>query len=166
MRRNRSVPLWHEAPGIVRFDIAMGLLTAGQLDRMWLDVLVGHLVQKVRDAVQARTALVVPLDDVPGADLGGRSTEHRIAGTGIVVPTTVRLKVHWAELPDLARVPCPVLEPAGLLVLAGLKPVLNDLDPASDECLLHHRYVLQKPLVLVLGSEAHDPVDAGAVVPR
>ena len=82
------------------------------------------------------------LNHVPGADLRVRRVEHGIAGAGIVVPTTVRLKVHRAELPDLARVPRPVLEAAGLFFLADLEPVLYDLDPASDECLLHLRHEL------------------------
>ena len=126
-----------------------GLLAGGQLDLRRLGPLVGHLVQEVRDTVQAGAALVVGLNHVPGADLRVRGGEHGIAGAGIVVPTTVRLKVHRAELPYLARVLRPVLEAASLFFLADLEPVLYDLDPASDECLLHLRHKLQKPLVLL-----------------
>jgi hypothetical protein len=62
VRRYRS---GNETPGVIRFDIAPGLLTVRQLELVWLYPLVGHLVQKVSDAVRARTALVIRLDDVP-----------------------------------------------------------------------------------------------------
>src|SRR4029077_8094349 len=57
------------------------------------------------------------------------------------------------------------LEPALLLVVAYFQPQLDqDRAPLDDE-LLELRTELQEPLVLLRRAEAHDRLDAGAVVP-
>ena len=52
--------------------------------------------------------------------------EHVVAGAGVVVPVRVRLEVHVRQLPDLARVVDPALQPPRLLVLTDLEPVLEE----------------------------------------
>ena len=91
--------------------------------------------------------------------------DHRVPGPRVVVPAGVRLDVHVGQLPDLARVVDPPLEPARLLLGADLEPVLDEDDPAVDHRLLDGRHLLQEPVRLLGRAEAHHPLDAGAVVP-
>src|SRR5262249_36108792 len=83
----------------------------------------------------------------------------------IVVPPGVRLDIHRRELPELAPVVDPALEPFRLLVRRHLQPVLEQVDPRVDHQLLDQRRDLEEPLHLLLAAEAHDALDPGAVVP-
>src|SRR6185312_1033470 len=69
------------------------------------------------------------------------------------------------ELPGLPGVVDAALEATRLLVGAHLEPVLDEVDARVDHRLLDRRYLLEEPLRLLFGAEAHDPFDAGAVVP-
>src|SRR6185436_15546751 len=70
-----------------------------------------------------------------------------------------------AELPLLRRVLEARLEPALLLLVGDRQPVLDDDDPGAQEVALELRARPHEVLVLVLRAEAHDVLDAGAVVP-
>src|ERR1019366_5679590 len=69
------------------------------------------------------------------------------------------------QLPALRRIVDSGGEPAVLLGVADAEPVLGEEDAAADEHPLELRTRTQELLVLVFGAEAHDPLDAGAVVP-
>ena len=72
-----------------------------------LDVVVAlirHPGEQIADQVQARRALVVGLDDVPGTRVGVGVGEHAVLGLGVVDPAGAGLEVRGAELPALARV--------------------------------------------------------------
>ena len=56
-------------------------------------------------------------------------------------------------------------EPARLLLLADLEPVLQQDDAGFDDRLLDGGRHLKEALRLLLGAEAHHALDAGAVVP-
>jgi len=57
------------------------------------------------------------------------------------------------------------LEPALLLSVAYREPVLDELDPRTHQHPLELRAGAHEVLVLLVGAEAHDPLDAGPVVP-
>ena len=59
----------------------------------------------------------------------------------------------------------PRLEAALLLGVTDGEPVLDQPDPAADEHPLELGAGAQELLVLLVGAEPHDPLDAGAVVP-
>jgi hypothetical protein len=69
------------------------------------------------------------------------------------------------KLPDLAAVVRTRLEPPRLLLRAHLEPVLDEDDAGLDHQALEVRDDLQEALRLLLGAEAHDALDARAVVP-
>src|SRR5262249_52330942 len=85
-------------------------------------------------------------------------------GPRVVVPTSVRLEVHSAQLPDLAPVVDARLEAFRLLVLTDLEPVLDEDDSGFNHAALPERTQFQEPLYLALGAEPHHALDASAVV--
>ena len=97
--------------------------------------------------------------------LGVGELEHLVLGPRVVDPAGPRLQVHLAELPALARVVDALLEPALLLIVADREPVLDEDDARPEEHGLERRGRPQELLVLLVGAEAHDPLDAGPVVP-
>ena len=76
-----------------------------------------------------------------------------------------RLQVHRRELPVLGDVLQAGLETPLLLGGAHREPVLDDDDPGAHQHPLEPRTAAEELLHLFLGAEAHDPLDAGAVVP-
>src|SRR5205085_7444156 len=118
-----------------------------------------------RDEIEAGALLVVGPDDVPGRMFGVRRLEHRVARARILVPPFARRQVHGTELPLPERVLDARFEPALLLLVADLEPDLDQLNAAVDDLLFEHRRDTEKPLVLLLGAEAHHALHAGAVVP-
>src|SRR6185436_20728384 len=70
-----------------------------------------------------------------------------------------------AELPLLRRVLEAGLEPALLLLVGDRQPVLDEDDPRAQQVALELRARPHELLVLVRRAEAHDVLDAGAVVP-
>src|SRR4029077_5356590 len=91
--------------------------------------------------------------------------QHRIAGARVVVPTPVRLQVHWAQLPLAKRVEDAGGKPPILLFHADLEPELDQDDATIDDFPFDSRAQLQKALAYLLVHETHDAFDAGAVVP-
>ena len=100
-----------------------------------------------------------------GAHSGLVASEHRVARPQVVVAVAVGLQIRRRELPDLARVVDPALEPPGLLLAADVEEVLDQDDPVVDDRLLDQRDHLEEPLGLRRGAVAHHELDTGAVVP-
>src|SRR6185436_19885059 len=113
----------------------------------------------------ASSALVVGEDDVPRRMLAVGVLEHKVTRLGVVVPALVGFDVHRALLPLPHRIIDTRMEPALLLFLPDLEPDLDQPGAALDQKTLEDRAELEEPLVLFLGTEAHDIFDASAVVP-
>src|SRR5262249_28764652 len=137
----------------------------GQLDFRVLYSLERDRIQDVRDAVEARPPFVVGAHDVPRRELAVRRPQHQVTGPGIGVPAPIRFEVHRTELPLSHRVVDAGQEAPFLLVLADLEPDLDQLDAGLHDIFLHLRTELQEATMLLLGAEAHDIFDTGAVVP-
>src|SRR4029078_3337795 len=52
-----------------------------------------------------------------------------------------------------------------LLLVVDREPVLDEMDAGADQHFLEQRAGAQELAVLLLGAEAHDPLESGAVVP-
>ena len=100
-----------------------------------------------------------------GACLMSVCGEHLVLGPGVLDPLLARLEVHRAQLPAPHRVVDAGLEAPLLLVVGDGEPVLDEDDPGADEHALELRAGAHELLVLLLGAEPHDALDAGAVVP-
>ena len=144
---------------------AMSSWRAGSAIGSGVDVLVRDQRQQVADAVQPRAPLVVGVDDVPRRLLDVGVAEHLVLGARVLDPALARLEVHRAELPAAHRVGDARLEAALLLLVADREPVLHEDDPRAHEHPLELRARAHELLVLLVGAEAHDALDAGAVVP-
>ena len=146
--------------------VAVGVdLALGERDLLPLQPLVGHLAEQVRDHVEPGALLVVGMRDEPRRPCGVGRGEHLVTRAAVLVPLGVRQQIEVGQLPDLARIVDPALQPPGLLVGAHLEPVLHQHDAGVDHRLLDRGDLLQEPLRQVVGAEAHDPFDAGPVVP-
>ena len=101
-----------------------------------------------------------------GAFLRSRVLEHdvlRLASTRPSACATSRsIGLSFQRLIGLSHA---LLEAPLLLLVADREPVLDQDDPRAHEHLLEQRAGAQEFLVLVVGAEAHDVLDAGAVVP-
>ncbi len=122
-------------------------------------------VQEVADAVESRALLVVGLDDRPRRVGGVGMEEHRLLGGGVVVPLVQRLDVDGRQLPVLERIVAARDEAPQLFLAAHREPVLEQQDAAVGEHALQLRRLAHELQVLQRRTEAHDPLDAGAVVP-
>src|SRR5580698_7290706 len=76
-----------------------------------------------------------------------------------------RFEVHGADLPALCRISHAVLKTALLLRVAHREPILDEDDAGANQHALELRTGQHELLILCLGAEAHDPLDAGAVIP-
>jgi hypothetical protein len=76
-----------------------------------------------------------------------------------------RLEIDGRELPALERIGRPFGEPLLLLALIDREPVLQEQDAVVNQQTLEDRRLFEKPPVLGRRTEAHDFLDAGAVVP-
>src|SRR6266516_1624045 len=142
-------------------------LRLGDLRQVYVDLLVRDAVEQMPDEIQPGAALVVGRDNVPGRLWRVGGLDHALVGRRVVPPAPHRFGVHRAELPVLDRVVDPGLEPAPLLVLADIEKVLAQDDAVLDDRLpLDRGGQRQEPLVLLVGAEAHHPLDPGPVVPR
>ena len=88
-----------------------------------------------------------------------------LLGLGVGVPLVQGLEVDRRELPLPHRVDLADDEPGALLGLGDREPELGQVDAALDQHPLEQRHLLHELLVLLVGAEAHHPLDAGAVVP-
>ena len=122
-------------------------------------------VQEVADAVESCALLVVGLDDRPRRVGGVGMEEHRLLGGGVVVPFVQRLDVDGRQLPVLERIVAARDEAPQLFLAAHREPVLEQQDAAVGEHALQLRRLAHELQVLQRRTEAHDPLDAGAVVP-
>src|SRR5208283_5759754 len=75
------------------------------------------------------------------------------------------LQVHGAQLPALRRISDARHEPTVLLLLRNVQPVLEQDDAVVDQEVFEDGTAFEKLLVFLLGAEAHDELDASAVVP-
>jgi hypothetical protein len=119
----------------------------------------------VGDHVDPCTPLVVALDNEPRG-LGGIGVDqHLVLGPRVVLPTRERLQIHRRELPLPHGVRLPGAEPDLLLGVADGEPVLAQEDAVLHQQPLEDRALVQKPAVLLGGTQTHDPLDTGTVVP-
>ncbi len=117
------------------------------------------------DHVDPGPPLVVALHHVPGRLRGVGVQEHLVLGPRVVLPAGDRLDVHRRELPALHRVRQALPEAPLLLGVADREPVLAQQQAGLGEHPLEDRGLVQELPVLLLGAEAHHPLDPGAVVP-
>src|SRR4029453_11986938 len=148
-----------------RPDVAVVVAARRQLDRLGGHVAVGDLLEQVADAVEPGPALVVGLHHPPGGLLGVGVVEHVVLGPRVLHPQLARLEVHGAELPAPGRVGDAALEPVLLLGVGDREPVLDEDDPRAQQHPLELGAGAEELLVLLLGAEAHHPLDPGPVVP-
>src|SRR5271165_5351246 len=73
--------------------------------------------------------------------------------------------VHRAKLPAFDRIAHAVLEPFLLLLVIHGKPVLDEDDARANQHFFEEGARSQELLIFVLCAEAHDALNAGAVVP-
>src|SRR6266567_740641 len=160
LERCRDVP-----PREVWLPVAAARLAFGQRDVPVGKRLVRDLAEQVADDVEPGALLVVGVRDVPGGPRGIGGGQHRVPGSGVVVPAAVGLQVHGRQLPDLPRVIDPAFQPAGLLAGADLQPVLQQQHPGIRHRLLESWHQREEPLGFLRRAEAHHRLDAGPVVP-
>ena len=137
----------------------------GRADDGIVAVIVGNEVEHIAHGVQAGALLVVALDNRPRAVNRIGHLEHGVLGLGVVVPLVERGDIHGRELPALERVHLALLEAAALLFAGHGEPELDEIDAAVLEELLEPGNFAHELVVLVLGAEAHDALNHGAVVP-
>src|SRR5699024_1993405 len=95
----------------------------------------------------------------------GRVAEGRLLRAGVVIPAVQGCQVHWGELPLADRVHLADREAGALLLLGHGEPQLGQGDAGTHDHVLEHRDFAHELGVLRVGAEAHDALDAGAVVP-
>src|SRR5690242_17470654 len=119
----------------------------------------------MRNAVQAGAPLVVRADDAPRRGFGVCRFQHEVAGSRIIIPASIGLEIHRAQLPLTDRIIDPGVKALLLLFLPDLKPNLDQSDPAIDDEFLDLRGQFEEALVFFLVAEAHDVLDPCPVVP-
>src|SRR5438093_4324243 len=155
----------HHLHRAARRPVVAALLARRQLDGIVRHVLVWDQGQEVANQVEMRGALVVGLDHVPGRLFDVAVRKHLVLRLGVVDPARSGLQVHWAELPALAGIVDASKEARLLLLIADREPVLDEHDPRAHEHALELRARAHELVVLLVGAEAHHPLDAGPVVP-
>src|SRR6516225_4093602 len=73
--------------------------------------------------------------------------------------------VHRAKLPAFYRISHSVLEPFLLLLIIHRKPILYEDDARTNQHFFEEGARSQELLIFLLRAEAHDALNAGAVVP-
>ena len=115
--------------------------------------------------IEPRALLVVGAHDMPRRKVGVGRLQHQVPGARVIVPALARRKVHIAELPLPHGILDARFETPLLLLVADLEPKFDQSDAVVDDVLFEVGADFQEALVLLLGAEAHDIFDAGAVVP-
>jgi hypothetical protein len=121
--------------------------------------------QEVLHAIEPCALLVVGLDDRPRRISRVGVEEHGFLGFGVIAPLVQRLTVDGRQLPLLQRLLLAAVEAAKLLVLRDREPVLEQQDAGAHHHLLDFRCLAHELEVLVGRTEAHHPLNTGAVVP-
>ena len=116
-------------------------------------------------AGEPRPLLVVRLDDRPGRIGCVRVEEHRLLGLGIGIPLVERGPVDRRQLPLLERIGLARLEALALLVARHREPVFEQPDSRARQHLLELGALTHELEIVGGRAEAHDPLDAGPVVP-
>ena len=137
----------------------------GQSDRGVRHRFVGDLAQKVRDTVQPGFPFIHRMDKPTRSLRDASALEHELLGIGIVLPAGARFEVHRAEFPLLQGILNACIEAEFLLGVCDREPVFDELNSGAHKHLLKLRYIIEKLSVFLDGAEAHDPLDAGAVIP-
>src|SRR2546427_1931901 len=127
--------------------------------------LVRHLLQQVVNAVEPGFFLVVRLHHPPRRLGNVRALQHDFLGLGVLLPAAPGLQVHGAELPLLERVVDAAQKAQVLLLVRNRKPVFDELYARAHQHFFKLRHGAEELLVLLIGAEAHDTLDTGAVVP-
>src|ERR1700722_7087004 len=155
-RVNRSEPCRDVAQWEVRLHVVPGRLPLREFDRWKSEGLVRDPTEQVGDDIESAALLILIVRDEPWRPCGVGGCKHGIAGPRVVIPAAVGLQVQIRQLPDLAWVVDPTLQPSGLFFGADLQPVLDQDDAGVDDRLLGWRYQLEKPLGLFGGTKSHD----------
>ena len=137
----------------------------GRLHDVLVLAVVGNGVEHVPDGHEPRALLVVGADDGPRRVGGVGVEKHRFLRLGVGVPAGERLDVHRAELPLLERIAGAAHEAAQLLLAADGEPELEEVFAAAHEHALELGRLAHELEVIVRRAEAHDVLDARAVVP-
>src|ERR1700741_3777840 len=118
-----------------------------------------HHAKQVSDAIQSSALFVVGLNAIPGRLLGVGSRKHCITCSRVVVPATMRFKVHRAQFPPPHWILDPPEKPLVLFLFPNLKPVLGK----NDAIVLHQRLKTwthtQEIGVLLVRAKAHYMLD-------
>src|ERR1700736_5196647 len=93
------------------------------------------------------------------------AAQHLVTGARVVGPVLDRRLVDRADLPLAERIVPAFVQPLDLLGAVDVEIIFEQPDAGVDEHTLEDRRVVEKGLCLFLGAEAHDPLDAGPVVP-
>src|SRR5271166_4541375 len=121
--------------------------------------------EEVLHAVDARALLVVGLDDRPGRVGGVGVEEHRLLRLGVVVPLVERRLVDRRQLPLLERIGLARGEAASLRLAGDREPVFEQADAGAHQHPLDLGALAHEFEIFVGLAEAHDALDAGAIVP-
>src|SRR6266404_3676002 len=166
--RERATLVSQRHPALARFLRALVAaigLARRQIQLDGREVLVGELRQEMGDAIEPGALLVVGIDDEPRRLLAVGVLQHQILGARILDPVLARFEVHRAQLPALDRVAHALGEALFLLPVIHREPVLDQVDSRADQHLLELRASAEEFAILLVGAEAHHPLDPGAVVP-
>ena len=124
-----------------------------------------ELAEHVTHRIDAGALLIVGLNGDPRGLVGVRVAEGFLLRPGVVIPTVQRCQVHWGKLPLADRVDLADREAGALFLLGHGEPQLGQGDAGAHDHVLEHRDFAHELGVLSVGAEAHDALDAGAVVP-
>ena len=102
---------------------------------------------------------------VHGAHGGIGQLEHGLLGRGVVVPTVQGRQVSRRQFPLAYGVDLADQEAGALLGARDREPQLDHGDAFVGEHALELGRLAHEPSVLLVGAIAHDPFDAGPVVP-
>src|SRR5664279_431122 len=95
------IPRCHYLVLDLRLFVAVRLLPRRQLRSLIRNLLVRNAAQNVGNAVQPCPFLIVRMYDVPRCLRNVRGRQHGVPRPRVVVPSAVRLQIHWAQLPAL-----------------------------------------------------------------